>query len=165
MAKVTINVELSTDEHKDVILLSGIATVLSGTGAKLKDHAAPKTSEKEEAPETEEEENEEEKESAADKAKAAKAKAAKEKAAKAKAAKEKAAKEKAAKEAEESEDLDGGGESEEVTIEQLRGLLAKKVGDNRDAIKEKLGELGAKNIATLDLADYQELFDFLTELG
>lgn len=55
---------------------------------------------------------------------------------------------------------------EETTIklDTLRTLLSKKVDANRDAIKDKLTELGTKNLTTLDPKDYQTMYDFFIDL-
>ena len=55
---------------------------------------------------------------------------------------------------------------EETTIklDTLRTLLSKKVDANRDAIKDKLTELGTKNLTTLDPKDYQTMYDFFSGL-
>lgn len=55
---------------------------------------------------------------------------------------------------------------EETTIklDTLRTLLSKKVDANRDAIKDKLTELGTKNLTTLDPKDYQTMYDFFMGL-
>lgn len=55
---------------------------------------------------------------------------------------------------------------EETTIklDTLRTLLSKKVDANRDAIKDKLTELGTKNLTTLDPKDYQTMYDFFISL-
>lgn len=55
---------------------------------------------------------------------------------------------------------------EETTIklDTLRTLLSKKVDANRDAIKDKLTELGTKNLTTLDPKDYQTMYDYFISL-
>ena len=50
------------------------------------------------------------------------------------------------------------------TLMQIRSLVAQKAGENKDAIKSKLAELGAQNVSTLDAKHFQTIFDFLTEL-
>lgn len=52
----------------------------------------------------------------------------------------------------------------EIKIEDVRALLAVKVGDNRDAIKAKLTELKAKNVTTLKEEHYEAFSAFLTDL-
>ena len=42
--------------------------------------------------------------------------------------------------------------------------MSKKVDANRDAIKDKLTELGTKNLTTLDPKDYQTMYDFFMGL-
>ena len=51
-----------------------------------------------------------------------------------------------------------------ITIESLRTLLNEKVTNNREVIRAKLAELSAKNISTLDPANYQVMHDFLNSL-
>lgn len=50
------------------------------------------------------------------------------------------------------------------SIEEVRGMLAKKVNDHRDVIKQKLEELGAPSVTKLDPAKYNEMYDFLAAL-
>jgi hypothetical protein len=52
-----------------------------------------------------------------------------------------------------------------VTIEEVRALLSKKVGEHRAAIKAMLSDLGAPNVSSLKVGDYKTMFDFLTELS
>lgn len=49
-------------------------------------------------------------------------------------------------------------------IEDVRGMLVKKVNDHREVIKQKLNELGAPSVTKLDPAKYDEMYDFLTSL-
>lgn len=49
-------------------------------------------------------------------------------------------------------------------IEDVRGLLAKKVNEHRDVIKQKLIELGAPSVTRLDPAKYDEMYNFLESL-
>lgn len=49
-------------------------------------------------------------------------------------------------------------------IEDVRGMLAKKVNDHREAIKQKLNELGAPSVTKLDPAKYDEMYNFLAAL-
>ena len=51
-----------------------------------------------------------------------------------------------------------------ITIEDVRAELAKKVMENREAIKEKLKSLEADNVTKLDPANYAEMFNFLKNL-
>lgn len=51
-----------------------------------------------------------------------------------------------------------------IDIEDVRKALAEKVNDHRDAIKQKLTELGAPNVTKLDPAKYAEMYDFLKAL-
>lgn len=50
------------------------------------------------------------------------------------------------------------------SIEDVRGMLAKKVNEHRDVIKQKLNELGAPSVTKLDLAKYDEMYNFLESL-
>lgn len=47
------------------------------------------------------------------------------------------------------------------SIEDVRGMLAKKVNEHRDVIKQKLNELGAPSVTRLDPAKYDEMYNFL----
>lgn len=53
---------------------------------------------------------------------------------------------------------------QEITIHELRAALLDKVNDHRSEIKEKLTELGAENVTTLDKSKYYELFNYLKSL-
>ena len=55
-------------------------------------------------------------------------------------------------------------EETDIKLDTLRTLLSKKVDANRDAIKDKLTELGTKNLTTLDPKDYQTMYDFFISL-
>ena len=50
------------------------------------------------------------------------------------------------------------------SIEDVRGMLAKKVNKHRDVIKQKLNELGAPSVTKLDPAKYDEMYNFLESL-
>ena len=50
------------------------------------------------------------------------------------------------------------------SIEDVRAMLAKKVNEHRDVIKQKLNELGAPSVTKLDPAKYDEMFNFLESL-
>jgi hypothetical protein len=50
------------------------------------------------------------------------------------------------------------------SIEDVRGMLAKKVNEHRDVIKQKLDELGAPSVTKLDPAKYDEMYNFLESL-
>lgn len=50
------------------------------------------------------------------------------------------------------------------SIEDVRAMLAKKVNEHRDVIKQKLNELGAPSVTRLDPAKYDEMFNFLESL-
>lgn len=49
-------------------------------------------------------------------------------------------------------------------IEDVRKALAEKVNEHRDAIKQKLTELGAPSVTKLDPAKYDEMYNFLASL-
>lgn len=46
-------------------------------------------------------------------------------------------------------------------IEDVREMLAKKVNEHRDVIKQKLNDLGAPSVTKLDPAKYDEMYNFL----
>lgn len=50
------------------------------------------------------------------------------------------------------------------SIEDVRAMLAKKVNEHHDVIKQKLNELGAPSVTKLDPAKYDEMFNFLESL-
>lgn len=50
------------------------------------------------------------------------------------------------------------------SIEDVRGMLAKKINEHRDVIKQKLNELGAPSVTKLDPAKYNEMYNFLVAL-
>jgi len=55
--------------------------------------------------------------------------------------------------------------SEEArTIDQVREILSKKVGEHRAAIKSKLKELGTPNVTQLDPEKYGEFYTYLEGL-
>ena len=51
-----------------------------------------------------------------------------------------------------------------VTIDGLRELAMTKMNAHRVEIKQKLTELGTPSITKLDMAKYQEMYDFLNGL-
>ena len=51
------------------------------------------------------------------------------------------------------------------TIEWVRNLLAEKVGKYRAECKQKLSELGAANVSSLDPEKYSDFVDFLNTLN
>ena len=50
------------------------------------------------------------------------------------------------------------------SIEDVRKMLAQKVNEHRDVIKQKLNELGAPSVTKLDPAKYDEMYNFLKAL-
>lgn len=50
------------------------------------------------------------------------------------------------------------------SVEDVRAMLAKKVNEHRDVIKQKLSELGAPSVTKLDPAKYDEMYNFLESL-
>lgn len=52
-----------------------------------------------------------------------------------------------------------------VFIQDIRTLLASKVDNNREAIRAKLTELGAKNVTGLDVRNYDAFYEFLKDLA
>ena len=57
-----------------------------------------------------------------------------------------------------------GSEDPEITFNDVKNMMASKIDDNRDAIKNKMAELGAKNMSTLKEEDYAEFHKFLKSL-
>lgn len=51
-----------------------------------------------------------------------------------------------------------------ITIDSLRELAMTKMNVHRAEIKQKLTELGTPSITKLDVAKYQEMYDFLKGL-
>lgn len=52
-----------------------------------------------------------------------------------------------------------------IDITEVRALLATKVGAHRDAIKDKLAELDAKNVTSLKVESYPDFMGFLNSLS
>lgn len=52
-----------------------------------------------------------------------------------------------------------------VSIQDIRFLLASKVDNNRETIRAKLTELGAKNVTGLDARNYDSFYEFLKNLA
>ena len=52
-----------------------------------------------------------------------------------------------------------------VSIWDIRTLLASKVDDNREAIRAKLTELGARSVSGLDAQNYDSFYEFLKNLA
>lgn len=52
-----------------------------------------------------------------------------------------------------------------VSIQDIRTLLASKVDNNRETIRVKLTELGAKNVTGLDTRNYDSFYEFLKDLA
>ena len=52
-----------------------------------------------------------------------------------------------------------------VSIQDIRTLLASKVDNNRETIRAKLTELGAKNVTGLDARNYDSFYEFLKDLS
>lgn len=50
------------------------------------------------------------------------------------------------------------------SIEDVRKILAQKVNEHRDAIKQKLNELDAPSVTKLDPSKYNEMYNFLESL-
>lgn len=50
------------------------------------------------------------------------------------------------------------------SIEDVRKMLAQKVNEHRDDIKQKLNELGAPSVTKLDPSKYDEMYNFLEAL-
>ena len=56
-------------------------------------------------------------------------------------------------------------QEEVIDITEVRALLATKVGGHRDAIKDKLAELDAKNVTSLKVESYPDFIGFLNSLS
>lgn len=54
--------------------------------------------------------------------------------------------------------------STSISIEDIRSLLQTKINDHREDIKAMLTSLGAKNVTTLDKANYDAFYEFLNNL-
>ena len=54
--------------------------------------------------------------------------------------------------------------SDNISIEDVREALSKKVATHRGEIKEKLTELGAPSVTKLDKSKYSEMLNFLNSL-
>lgn len=52
-----------------------------------------------------------------------------------------------------------------VSTQDIRTLLASKVDNNRETIRAKLTELGAKNVTGLDARNYDAFYEFLKDLA
>lgn len=52
-----------------------------------------------------------------------------------------------------------------VSVQDIRILLASKVDNNRETIRAKLTELGAKNVTGLDARNYDAFYEFLKDLA
>lgn len=52
-----------------------------------------------------------------------------------------------------------------VSIQDIRILLASKVDNNRETIRAKLTELGAKSVTGLDARYYNSFYEFLKDLA
>lgn len=50
------------------------------------------------------------------------------------------------------------------SIEDVRKMLAQKVNEHRDDIKQKLNEFGAPSVTKLDPSKYDEMYNFLESL-
>lgn len=64
----------------------------------------------------------------------------------------------------EPEPIDEKPEEKAITIEQVRLLLASKVSNHRQEIKDKLTELGANNVTTLEPGKYEDFMNFMQNL-
>ena len=54
--------------------------------------------------------------------------------------------------------------SDNISIEDVREALSKKVATHRSEIKEKLSELGAPSVTKLDKSKYSNMLNFLNSL-
>jgi hypothetical protein len=64
----------------------------------------------------------------------------------------------------ETQNNDEDSNDPKITLDLIRPLLQTKVQLNRDAIKEKLSELGANNATSLEEQHYQTFYKFLSDL-
>lgn len=52
-----------------------------------------------------------------------------------------------------------------ASVQDIRTLLASKVDNNRETIRAKLTELGARNVTGLDVRNYDAFYEFLKDLA
>lgn len=57
------------------------------------------------------------------------------------------------------------GSNPAVPLQGIRTLLASKVDNNRETIRAKLTELGARNVTGLDVRNYDAFYKFLKDLA
>lgn len=69
-------------------------------------------------------------------------------------------KEEPKEEVEEAEDSEGAN----ISLDELRQALSPKVKKHKEALRDKMREMGAKNISTLEESKYGELHAFLQTL-
>lgn len=55
-------------------------------------------------------------------------------------------------------------EQHDINIQDLRELVSKNVKEHKNDIKDKLKELGADNVSSLDVKHYAAFHQFLTDL-
>lgn len=56
-------------------------------------------------------------------------------------------------------------QTSKITIKQVREKLSEKIDSHRDAIIDKLGELGAQSVSTLKEDKYEAFFEYLETLS
>ena len=153
MSKIQINLELDSNNGKDLVTVAKMLLELSG---------APTISEAPQAASDQQESLKEEAAEAASKKRASRAKPKPEQDVEACEAEEPKAEETKTEEAEEpkAEAASEGG----IKLDDLRASLSLKVKSHRDEIKAKLTELGASNLTTLDAGKYADMNDFLKGL-
>lgn len=66
--------------------------------------------------------------------------------------------------AEKSESKSANTASDNISIEDVREALSKKIATHRSEIKEKLTELGAPSVTKLDKSKYSDMLNFLNSL-
>lgn len=54
--------------------------------------------------------------------------------------------------------------TDDISINDVRKALSEKVATHRNEIKEKLTELGATSVTTLDKSKYSEMLNFINSL-
>lgn len=152
MAKLTISVELDTNDANDLVLGSKLSEVLDVLEAKPTKTAAPKAADEEDAPEE-------------------KPKRTRRTPAQIEADKKAAEASKGKKAAEEEEaparraDKKKGGDDLEKIMEEGRAIMAKVIDKFRDDVKAEFKYYGVKTISDFtDREDLLEFIDFLKEL-
>ena len=165
MSKIQINLELDSNNVKDLVTVANMLLELSGEaygvqigGLTLETDTKPSVKidqqDVEESP----------KEEAASKKRASRAKPKPEQDAEASEAEETKAEEAKTEEAPAETPASEAAAEEGIKLDDLRASLSLKVKSYREEIKAKLTELGASNLTTLDAGKYADMNDFLKGL-